>query len=155
MTAQITESIKVQTQGSHMSHTDITKNTHDFTRVNIFRWSSFSLASASLQLSSLLFFPGSCREYFYLLPSDCALAEHLCLLPSDCALAEHLFLPPSEAKVVWHLKKRRRINEIEYWTYEWITNALFAWLISHGWKYCWLICCERKILFVGWKKYGL
>ena len=29
--------------------------------------------------------------------------------------------------------------------------ALFAWLISHGWKYCWLICCERKILFVGWK----
>jgi len=28
---------------------------------------------------------------------------------------------------------------------------LFAWLISHGWKYCWLICCERKILFVGWK----
>ena len=29
--------------------------------------------------------------------------------------------------------------------------ALFAWLISHGWKYCWLICCERKILFVSWK----
>jgi len=28
---------------------------------------------------------------------------------------------------------------------------LFAWLISHGWKYCWLICCERKILFIGWK----
>ena len=29
--------------------------------------------------------------------------------------------------------------------------ALFAWLITHGWKYCWLICYERKILFVGWK----
>ena len=28
---------------------------------------------------------------------------------------------------------------------------MFAWLISHDWKYCWLICCERKILFVGWK----
>jgi len=24
-------------------------------------------------------------------------------------------------------------------------------VISHGWKYCWLICCGRKILFVGWK----
>ena len=30
-------------------------------------------------------------------------------------------------------------------------NALFAWLISHGWKYCWLIYCKRKILFVGCK----
>ena len=30
-------------------------------------------------------------------------------------------------------------------------NALFVWLIRHGWKYYWLICCERKILFVGWK----
>jgi len=27
--------------------------------------------------------------------------------------------------------------------------ALFAWLISHGGKYCWLICYEKKILFVG------
>ena len=24
-------------------------------------------------------------------------------------------------------------------------------LVSHSWKYCWLICCERKILFVDWK----
>ena len=24
-------------------------------------------------------------------------------------------------------------------------------LISHGWNYSWLIWCERKILFVGWK----
>jgi len=25
-------------------------------------------------------------------------------------------------------------------------------LIDHlPWKYCWLICCEKKILFVGWK----
>jgi len=40
---------------------------------------------------------------------------------------------------------------LSYWFYfAWII-ALFAWLISHGWKYCWLICCERKILFVGWK----
>jgi hypothetical protein len=23
-------------------------------------------------------------------------------------------------------------------------HTLFAWLISHGWKYCWLICCERN-----------
>ena len=30
-------------------------------------------------------------------------------------------------------------------------HPLFAWLISHGWKYCWLICRERKILFIGWK----
>ena len=30
-------------------------------------------------------------------------------------------------------------------------TALFAWLIGHGWKYGWLICCERKILFVDWK----
>ena len=29
--------------------------------------------------------------------------------------------------------------------------ALFAWLISHSWKYCWLIYCERKIMFIGWK----
>ena len=29
--------------------------------------------------------------------------------------------------------------------------APFAWQISHGWKYCWLICYERKIQFVGWK----
>ena len=29
--------------------------------------------------------------------------------------------------------------------------ALFAWLISHDWKYCRLIYCEKKILFVGWK----
>ena len=42
-----------------------------------------SLASASLQLSSSLFFLVSCWEY-------------LCLLPSDCALAKDLFLPPSE-----------------------------------------------------------
>ena len=42
-----------------------------------------SLASASLQLSSSLFFLVSCWEY-------------LCLLPLDCALAEDLFLPPSE-----------------------------------------------------------
>ena len=28
---------------------------------------------------------------------------------------------------------------------------LGVWLISHSWKYCWLIWCERKILFVGWK----
>ena len=27
-----------------------------------------------------------------------------------------------------------------------------VWLISHGWKYCWLIWCERKILFVSWKR---
>ena len=26
-----------------------------------------------------------------------------------------------------------------------------TWLKSHGWKYRWLICCERKILFVCWK----
>ena len=26
-----------------------------------------------------------------------------------------------------------------------------VWLISHGWKYCWLIWYERKILFVSWK----
>ena len=32
--------------------------------------------------------------------------------------------------------------------------ALFAWLISHDWKYCWLICCEKKI-FRWLKKYGL
>jgi hypothetical protein len=25
---------------------------------------------------------------------------------------------------------------------------MFAWLISHSWNYCWLICCERKILFI-------
>jgi len=30
-------------------------------------------------------------------------------------------------------------------------HALFAWLISYGWKYRWLICWKRKILFVGWK----
>jgi len=24
-------------------------------------------------------------------------------------------------------------------------------LIRHDWKYCWLIWCERKILFVDWK----
>ena len=30
-------------------------------------------------------------------------------------------------------------------------SALFAWLISHDWKYCWLIWWERKILFIGWK----
>jgi len=24
------------------------------------------------------------------------------------------------------------------------------WLISHGWKYCWLVWCERKILFKPW-----
>ena len=29
--------------------------------------------------------------------------------------------------------------------------VLFAWLISYDWKYCWLIYCERKILFVCWK----
>ena len=29
--------------------------------------------------------------------------------------------------------------------------VMFAWLINHGWKYCWLICYERKILFIGWK----
>ena len=29
--------------------------------------------------------------------------------------------------------------------------VLIAWLISHDWKYYWLIYCERKILFVGWK----
>ena len=28
---------------------------------------------------------------------------------------------------------------------------MFAWLISQDWKYCWLICCERKILFIDWK----
>ena len=28
--------------------------------------------------------------------------------------------------------------------------ALFALLKSHGWKYCSLICCERKTLFVRW-----
>ena len=27
----------------------------------------------------------------------------------------------------------------------------FVWLISHDWKYCWLIWCERKILFIDWK----
>jgi len=26
-----------------------------------------------------------------------------------------------------------------------------VWLISRSWKYYWLIWCERKILFVGWK----
>jgi len=26
-----------------------------------------------------------------------------------------------------------------------------VWLIIHGWKYYWLIWCERKILFIGWK----
>jgi hypothetical protein len=26
-----------------------------------------------------------------------------------------------------------------------------VWLISHSWKYCWPIWCERKILFVDWK----
>ena len=32
-----------------------------------------------------------------------------------------------------------------------VTHMPPAWLISHVWNYCWLICCERKILFVGWK----
>ena len=27
----------------------------------------------------------------------------------------------------------------------------FVWLIRHNRKYCWLIWCERKIMFVGWK----
>ena len=29
--------------------------------------------------------------------------------------------------------------------------VLFTWLISHNWKYCWLIYCKKKILFVDWK----
>ena len=29
--------------------------------------------------------------------------------------------------------------------------ALFTSQIRHGWKYCWLICCERKLLFIDWK----
>ena len=33
----------------------------------------------------------------------------------------------------------------------WNNMAPFVWLISHDWKYCWLICCERKIIFVRWK----
>jgi hypothetical protein len=39
------------------------------------------------------------------------------------------------------------------WHSSWILtiNVLFTWLKSHGWKYCSLICGERKILFVGWK----
>jgi hypothetical protein len=31
------------------------------------------------------------------------------------------------------------------WTY-----ALFDWLKNHGWKYCSLICYERKTLYHGW-----
>ena len=25
-----------------------------------------------------------------------------------------------------------------------------VWLLSHGWKYCWLVWCERKILLIVW-----
>jgi len=34
------------------------------------------------------------------------------------------------------------------------TNKMFVpfiWLISHDWKYCWLIFFKRRILFIGWK----
>jgi hypothetical protein len=31
-----------------------------------------------------------------------------------------------------------------------VNFSMFAWLIRHGWKYCWLICCERKILYHHW-----
>jgi hypothetical protein len=30
-------------------------------------------------------------------------------------------------------------------------SVLFAWLKSYSWKYCSLICWERKTLFIGWK----
>jgi hypothetical protein len=30
-------------------------------------------------------------------------------------------------------------------------KAMFARLKNNGWKYCSLICCERKTLFVYWK----
>jgi hypothetical protein len=38
-------------------------------------------------------------------------------------------------------------------TFDLVMNVLahFAWLISHDWKYCSLICFEREILFVRWK----
>jgi len=52
----------------------------------------------------------------------------------------------------------RLAPQVSFWQLGWltflyITPCLFGlvWLISHGWKYCWLIWCERKILFIGWK----
>jgi hypothetical protein len=44
----------------------------------------------------------------------------------------------------WMVRRRRQQR---FFTFK----ALFIWLKSYGWKYCSLICCERKILFVGWK----
>jgi hypothetical protein len=32
--------------------------------------------------------------------------------------------------------------------------TLFAWLITHCWKYCSLICCKRKTLFAHWQDHG-
>ena len=46
--------------------------------------------------------------------------------------------------------KIRRKQKRKFTIFE-LAFALFGWLISHDWKYCWLICCKRKILFVGWK----
>jgi hypothetical protein len=30
-------------------------------------------------------------------------------------------------------------------------QTLFAWVISHSWKYCLLICCEKKIMLNNWQ----
>ena len=56
---------------------------------------------------------------------------------------------PSRGTWAWMnpLVQRRRHMQIS----DLPTLVLFAWLISHDWKYCWLIYCERKILFVSWK----
>jgi len=55
-------------------------------------------------------------------------------------------------------KKKKNLKQTMYFLLRaktsskiWPPTALFVWLISHDWKYCWLICCERKILFVDWK----
>ena len=51
-----------------------------------------------------------------------------------------------DLRVIWSLNFRSLASQ----TYLPCSFGLF-WLISHGWKYYWLIWCERKLLFIDWK----
>ena len=47
----------------------------------------------------------------------------------------------------WPLRQYNFVSIVSY--YHLHATALFAWLISHDWKYCWLICCKRKKLLAN------
>ena len=62
---------------------------------------------------------------------------------------------PGLTKCRNHYSKRVAANvDVCLWRdlEKWPSSCSFGlvWLINHGWKYCWLIWYERKILFVDW-----